>query len=173
VAVASAGPNASLHFAPHRQPRQHPTTHFSQAADAVSSAQRYKEVHACIQNFNFEGAPNISSFFFFSVFPFFYLQSCFRISFFLSFFSHFHLTFFKIQLGSPGRAVNSWVELGRKTHFDKKNDAYGNNMSTDFCDIYNYVTGSCEIWSSVAHFQMRHVAAYRGGGGRWVIKLYL
>jgi len=31
VAVASAGPYASLHFAPDRQPRQHPTTLFLQA----------------------------------------------------------------------------------------------------------------------------------------------
>ena len=29
VAVASAGPYASLHLAPDRQPRQHPITHFS------------------------------------------------------------------------------------------------------------------------------------------------
>jgi len=28
VAVASAGPYASLHLAPERQPRQHPTTQF-------------------------------------------------------------------------------------------------------------------------------------------------
>jgi len=31
VAVASAGPYASLHLAPDRQPRQHPTTRFLQA----------------------------------------------------------------------------------------------------------------------------------------------
>ena len=31
VAVASAGPYASLHLAPDRQPHQHPTTHFLQA----------------------------------------------------------------------------------------------------------------------------------------------
>jgi len=31
VAVASAGPYASLHLAPDRLPRQHPTTHFLQA----------------------------------------------------------------------------------------------------------------------------------------------
>jgi len=31
VAVASAGPYASLHLAPDRQPCQHPTTHFLQA----------------------------------------------------------------------------------------------------------------------------------------------
>jgi len=31
VAVASAGPYASLHLAPDRQPRQHPTTQFLQA----------------------------------------------------------------------------------------------------------------------------------------------
>jgi len=29
--MASAGPYASLHFAPDRQPRQKPTTHFLQA----------------------------------------------------------------------------------------------------------------------------------------------
>jgi len=31
VAVASAGPYASLHFAPDRQPHQHPTTLFLEA----------------------------------------------------------------------------------------------------------------------------------------------
>jgi len=31
VAVASAGPYASLHLTPDRQPRQHPTTQFLQA----------------------------------------------------------------------------------------------------------------------------------------------
>jgi len=31
VAVASAGPYASLHLAPYRQPRQHPTPQFLQA----------------------------------------------------------------------------------------------------------------------------------------------
>ena len=31
MAVASAGPYASLHLAPDRQPRQHPTTRFLQA----------------------------------------------------------------------------------------------------------------------------------------------
>ena len=31
MAVASAGPHASLHLAPDRQPRQHPTTRFLQA----------------------------------------------------------------------------------------------------------------------------------------------
>jgi len=31
VAVASAGPYASLHLTPDRQPRQHPTTRFLQA----------------------------------------------------------------------------------------------------------------------------------------------
>jgi len=31
VAVASAGPYASLHLAPHRQPHQHPITQFLQA----------------------------------------------------------------------------------------------------------------------------------------------
>jgi len=35
VAVASAGPYASLHLAPDRQPRQHPTTLFFNRPDAL------------------------------------------------------------------------------------------------------------------------------------------
>jgi len=38
VAVASAGPYASLHLAPDRQPRQHPTTHFYRP-DALPATQ--------------------------------------------------------------------------------------------------------------------------------------
>ena len=37
MAVASAGPYASLHLAPDRQPRQHPTTRFLQAISASTT----------------------------------------------------------------------------------------------------------------------------------------
>ena len=39
VAVASAGPHASLHLAPDRQPCQHPTTQFFYIPDALPAAQ--------------------------------------------------------------------------------------------------------------------------------------
>ena len=39
VAVVSAGPYASLHLAPDRQPHQHPTTQFFYRSDALPAAQ--------------------------------------------------------------------------------------------------------------------------------------
>ena len=39
MAVASAGPYASLHLAPDRQPRQHPTTQFFYRPDALPATQ--------------------------------------------------------------------------------------------------------------------------------------
>ena len=45
VAVASAGPCASLHLAPDRQPRQHPTTQFFYRPDALPAAQPTASKH--------------------------------------------------------------------------------------------------------------------------------
>jgi len=45
VAVASAGPYASLHLAPDRQPHQHPTTLFFNRPDALSAAQPTASKH--------------------------------------------------------------------------------------------------------------------------------
>ena len=43
MAVASAGPYASLHLAPDRQPRQHPTTQFFYRPDALPAAQQQRQ----------------------------------------------------------------------------------------------------------------------------------
>jgi len=43
--VASAGPYASLHLAPDRQPRQHPTTQVFYRPDALPAAQPTASKH--------------------------------------------------------------------------------------------------------------------------------
>jgi len=55
VAVASAGPYASLHLAPDRQPRQHPTTQFLQAGcpschptNSVKAPKEPREIHTVV-----------------------------------------------------------------------------------------------------------------------------
>ena len=45
MAVVSAGPYASLHLAPDRQPRQHPTAQFFYRPDALSAAQPTASKH--------------------------------------------------------------------------------------------------------------------------------
>jgi len=45
VAVASAGPYASLHLDPDRQPRQHPTTQVFYRPDALPAAQPKASKH--------------------------------------------------------------------------------------------------------------------------------
>ena len=45
MAVASAGLYASLHLAPDRQPRQHPTTQFFYRPDALPAAQPTASKH--------------------------------------------------------------------------------------------------------------------------------
>ena len=48
MAVASAGPHASLHLAPDRQPRQHTTTQFFYRPDALPAA-HHTHIHTYIQ----------------------------------------------------------------------------------------------------------------------------